>query len=77
VHVCVFGGILDFTLFYEENVIGGIGLRFFWGILGGGATWSWRRGDTLCFKWVLLGFVSSLCADVCVCEESYYPNYII
>jgi hypothetical protein len=57
VHVFVFGGILDFTLFYEENVIGGIGLGFFWGVElrgdGGGGTLCVSSG----FYWVHLSWV--------------------
>jgi hypothetical protein len=41
----VFGGILVFTLFYEEKWIGGIWIGLILRELVGGGTWEGRRGD--------------------------------
>jgi hypothetical protein len=60
-----FGG---FTLIYEENVIGGIEIWSFLGVMGGRLTWGKEEGGQQCvfcalggFIWVKLGRFSCMC----------------
>jgi hypothetical protein len=67
----VFGGMLGFTLIYEENWIGGIGFWEFLCFWAGSRVGLGRRGVTMCFPrvlgefkllLVLVGFVRGLWA---------------
>jgi hypothetical protein len=52
----VLGEFRESTLFYEENFIGGIYFGRFWGVCSWFHVGALRRGDNLCYSFVLEEF---------------------